>query len=77
MGKGQLFDQWLGMLFASSTTPNGEKKPINTNMMNDQVAFFHREGVREGAVAKRDMGNGWCVHGGSGVGIEGEEKGGR
>ncbi|KLO18514.1 hypothetical protein SCHPADRAFT_993551 [Schizopora paradoxa] len=45
LGKGQLFDQWLGMLFASSTTPNGGKKPLSTNMMNEQVAFFQREGV--------------------------------
>ncbi len=45
VGKGHLYDQWLGMLFASSRTPNGGNKPLSTNIMSEQVAFFHREGV--------------------------------
>jgi len=45
VGKGHLYDQWLSMLFASSRTPNGGNKPLSTNIMSEQVAFFHREGV--------------------------------
>jgi len=51
-GKGHLYDQWLEMLYKSSVTPSGTSKPVTSNIIDEQLAVFEREGVDFGAFSR-------------------------